>query len=128
MNSKQKKKTLNSFSEIECRVKELEDELNSKKANIENDINLETVKEMQRVVDLIEQEKLELNQIQFRIMLAIKNLSNITERRIIHLKYIGKNEGLYHKTMPLWKIANELGYSPDRINHMHGDALRHLKL
>lgn len=128
MNSKQKKELLNNFSCIEYRVKELEEELNFIKANIDNGTYLKNIEEIERVANLIEEEKIELNQTQFRIMFAIKNLPDITERRVIHLKYIGKKEGPYHKTMPLWKIANELGYSPDRINHIHGDALRHLKL
>ena len=128
MNIKQKKKLLNSFSKIEYRVKELENELNGIKGNIDNDTNLKITEKLERMAHLIEKEKTELIQIQFRIMEAIENLSDITERTIIHLKYIGKKEGLYHKTLPLWKIANELGYSLDRINHMHGDALRHLEL
>ena len=128
MNIKQKKKLLNSFSKIEYRVKELENELNGIKGNIDNDKNLKITEKLERMAHLIEKEKTELIQIQFRIMEAIENLSDITERTIIHLKYIGKKEGLYHKTLPLWKIANELGYSLDRINHMHGDALRHLEL
>jgi hypothetical protein len=128
MDSKQKKELLNSFSAIEYRIKELAEELESIEANINNGANSKTMKEMKRIANLIDEEKFELKQMQLRVMLATKNLSDITERRIIHLKYIGKKEGLYHKTLPLWKIANELGYSLDRINHIHGDALRHLEL
>ena len=128
MDIKQKKKLLNRFSKIEYRVKELENELSGIKANIGNDTNPKITEKLERMAHLIEKEKTELIQTQFCIMNAIEDLSDITERTIIHLKYIGKKEGLYHKTLPLWKIANELGYSPDRINHMHGDALRRLKL
>lgn len=120
MNSKQKKQILENFSQIEGRIKELEQE--------QKNSNFDTIEEAKKIVDLINGEKKELLETQSQIMLAIRKLSNITERRIIHLKYIGKKDGLYHKTLPLWKIANELGYSPDYINHLHGDALQHLDL
>lgn len=143
MTSKEKKEILNSFIEIEERVKELEEELEAlwSRATL-NGINNDgtprisgnnkktqaTIEKMENLVKLIDNERDELSLTQHRIMAAIRKLPDITERRIIHLKYIGKPKGIYHKTMPLWMIANKLGYSHDRIRHMHGDALLHLKL
>lgn len=143
MTAKEKKKILESFSKIEIRVKELEKERealwsraisispnfngmpkgNSKANKIEN-----TVEQMEKLVKLIDNELKELENIKYRIMTSIKELPNITERQILHLKYIGRAQGNYHKRLPLWKIANELGYSVDRVNHIHGDALRHLNI
>ncbi len=143
MTNKDKKNILEKFSKIEYRVKELEKERevlwsratsanlnyngmpkgNSKTNKIEN-----TVEQMEKLIKLIDDELNELNNIKYRIMMAIKELPNITERQILHLKYIGKTYGNYHKRMSLLEIANELGYSVDRINHIHGDALRNLNI
>jgi len=143
MTCKEKKELLNSFSKIEGRIKELEDELEALWSNatsspvntsgmprgsggvnkIEN-----AIERMERLVNLIDRERDELESVKFRIMAAVSELSNITERRVIHLKYIGKPDGQYHKTVPLWDIAKRLGYSIDRINHIHGEALQHLVL
>lgn len=143
MTSKDKKKILEKFSKIEGRAKELEKERevlwsratsanpnyngmpkgNSKTNKIEN-----TVEQMEKLIKIIDDELKELENIEYRILTAIKELSNITERQILHLKYIGRPQGNYHKRLPLWKIANELGYSVDRVNHIHGDALRHLNI
>ena len=143
MTSKEKKKVLESFSEIERRIKELENELEvlwsrttytaqnfgsilqsgNGVSKVEN-----AIEKIETIEKLIDEERASLATIQQRIMSAVRNLPNITERRIIHLKYIGKPYGSYHRTLPLWKIANELGYSIDRINHLHGDALRNLEI
>lgn len=112
MNSKQKKQTLEKYSQINGRIKELEQERKKLVAN--------TIEESEKIVDLINKEKKELLNMQSQIMLAISKLSNITERRLIYLKYI--------KALPHWKIANELGYSSDYINHLHLAALQHLEL
>lgn len=138
MNGKEKRKILNSFTEIENRVQELEKELknvqmretstNPKINNISQNNASEPPNRTEQLIELIVDERDKLTLIQYRIMAAICKLPNITERRIIQLKYIGEPQGVYHKTIPLWKIANKLGYSVDRINHMHGDALLHLEL
>lgn len=143
MTCREKKELLNSFLKIEGRIKDLEDELEVLWSNatsappdtsgmpkgsggvnkIEN-----AIERMEKLVNLIDSERDELESVKYRIMAAVRELNDITERRIIHLKYIGKPEGNYHRAMPLWKIANELGYSVDRINHLHIDALKKLKL
>lgn len=143
MTSKEKKNVLKSFSEIEGRVKELESELEmlwSRTTSTTHSFSIvpsggdgvnkieNAIEKMEKIVNLIDEERDNLVAVQQRIMSAIRKLPDITERRIIHLKYIGKPQGLYHRTLPLWKIANELGYSTDRINHLHGDALRNLEI
>ncbi|MBR2040098.1 MAG: DUF1492 domain-containing protein [Clostridia bacterium] len=112
MNSKQKKQILEKYLKINGRIKELEQEREILVAN--------TTEESKKTVDLIDKEKKELLNTQSQIMIAISKLSNITERRLIYLKYI--------KALPHWKIANELGYSYDYINHLHLVALQHIEL
>ncbi len=143
MTVKEKKEVLNNFIKIENRVKELEGELEklwsratTSSPNLDGlprgsggvDKVQIGVERIEHLVKLIDDERDELAAVQYRIMSAIRKLPDITQRRIIHLKYIGVPEGKYHRTMPLWKIANELGYSHDRIRHIHSAALLHLEL
>ena len=143
MTSKEKKQILNNFIETENRVKELEQELEklwsratSTSPNLDGlprgsggvDKIQSAVERIEKLVKLIDDERDELAAVQYRIMSAIRKLPDITERRIIHLKYIGEADSKYHRTMPLWKIANELGYSHDRIRHIHSAAILHLEL
>lgn len=142
MTYKEKKELLNSFSGIESEIKELEGELEIIWSNatsspvntsgmprgsggvnkIEN-----SVERIEKLVNLIERERDELESVKFKIMAAVRELPDITERRIIHLKYIGKVDGNYHRSLPLWKIANELGYSLDWVKRLHNRAINHLK-
>ncbi len=143
MTVKEKKEVLNNFIKTEKRVKELEGELErlwSRVTSTTPNLNglplgsggvdkvQSGVERIERLVKLIDDERDELASVQYRIMSAIRKLPDITERRIIHLKYIGVPEIKYHRTMPLWKIANELGYSHDRIRHLHSIAIAHLEL
>ncbi len=143
MTSKEKKEILNSFILIESRIMELEEELEKlwSRATLEsqsingtpngsgNTAKMQiSIERMEKIKKLINDERDELSLVQYKIMAAIKKLPNITERRIIYLKYIGKLNGKYHKNLPLWKIANKLGYSYDRVKHLHGLALLHLEL
>ena len=143
MGTKEKKELLASFNKIEGRVKELESELEvlwSIATNISPNISgmprasggfdkmVRSIEKMEELVKLIDTERDELELTKLKIMTAIKELPDITERRIIHLKYIGEADGQYHEAMPLWKIANRLGYSIDRIKHKHSDAIAHLRL
>lgn len=142
MTYKEKKELLKSFAKIEGRLRDLEGELEicynrGMGVNISPDGHGKggegpnriesTVEWMERQTLLIDSEWDELEAVRFKILEAVKRLPDITERRVIFLKYIGKASGRYHKRLPLWKIANELGYSADRINHIHGAAIRHLK-
>ena len=143
MTNKEKKVILNSFLKIEMRLRTLEweyEELRSKavsaspsfngmpKSKAEKSRIEAAVERLEKQKQLIEAERDELAAVQYRITAAIKALHDITERQIIQLKYIGKPSGKFHRAVPLWKIANKLGYSIDYINHKHIEALRHLKL
>lgn len=143
MTYKEKKELLKSFAKIEERLRDLEGELEVC-CNRGMSVNLSSsgqakggvgpnkveniVEWMEKQTLLIGRERKELETVRFRILEAVKRLPDITERRVIHLKYLGQINGKYHKRIPLWKIANELGYSTDRINHIHGAAIRHLEL
>ncbi len=138
-----KKELLNSFSEIESRICELENELKSiwnSAINTTQDINgmpkstntsnkiVNSIERMEATEVLIKEELNKLKSVNLKIRAAIAELPNITERRIIYLKYIGNVEGKYHRTVPLWKIANKLGYSYDWIKYLHRDAIERLKI
>ena len=62
------------------------------------------------------------------ILSAVNSLQNITERSVVQLYYIGKLKNGKYKRLMLWQIANELGYSEDRIKHIHINAIKHLEL
>lgn len=143
MTIKEKKEILNNFIKTENRVRELENELEmlwsratSASPNLDGlprgcsgtDKTQSAVERIEKLVKLIDEERDKLATVQYQIMSAIRKLPDITERRIIHLKYIGEPNDKQHRTMPLWKIANKLDYSHDRIRHIHGIALLHLEL
>ena len=143
MTSKEKKEILLEFSQIEGRIKELESELESLWSRAVNaSVNMDampkgnasgtkteiSVEMIERQIKKIDEERDELEARKYDIICAINELPSIIERRVLHLKYIGKATGQYYTRLPLWKIANELGYSVDRINHIHGDALKHIKI
>ncbi len=143
MTIKEKKEILNSFSMIQGRIIELEEALKNwwaratsqtpsltgmPSSNVDTNKTQFSIEKMEELKKALDAEYDELTVLQCRIIKAIKKLPSITERRVIYLKYIGENSGKYHKSLPLWKIANKLGYSYDRIKHLHGLALLHLEL
>lgn len=140
MTSKEKKKILRQFAQIDNRINDLLaeqkcvcDMINTSgeclpggvpdgskvEKSIERleDINAKILREINKLCDLKD-----------RILSAIQEMPNITERTILWLHYIGKAERGKYKRLKLWQIANEIGYSHDRVKHMHGMALLHLKL
>lgn len=60
---------------------------------------------------------------------AINEIDDVTLQRILYLAYIGKkgNDDKWHR-LKLWEVANEICYSPDRVRHLHGNALYMLNL
>ena len=141
MTNAEKREILNSFLKIEGRIQDLEEELNNLltiSTNVSSDgmpknggahSKIEIIVEvMETTMQTLNNEKLRLEIIRCQIITAIDSLTNLTERRIMHLKYIGKPNGKYHRSVPLWEIANILGYSVDRVNHLHGEALNKIKL
>ena len=140
MTNSEKKKILNSFLKIEGRIQDLEEELNSlltASTNSSSDgmpknggahSKTEAIVEaMETTRGILTREKLQLEISRCKILSAVDSLTNLTERRIMHLKYIGRPSGKYHQSVPLWEIANLLGYSVDRVNHLHGEALKKIE-
>lgn len=58
--------------------------------------------------------------LQTEILDRIEEMTNPVERRVLHLHYL--------QGYSLDRTARELGYSYERIRHIHGDALRHFNL
>lgn len=63
-----------------------------------------------------------------RVITAIDGLSDVRERQIMSLKYIGEKSGDTYRRYKLWEIANRMGYSVDRIQQLHSRALKKIKL
>ena len=140
MTSKEKKKILRQFAQLDVRVNELLIEkeywcgiistpgggvsgavISGSKVEISTEkleaLDNKIVREIDKLCDL-----------KLRILNAMQKMPNITERHVLWLHYIGKLENGKYKRLNLWQIANEIGYSHDRVKHIHGDALLHIKL
>ena len=78
--------------------------------------------------DKIKKEIDKLLELKSKILNAIFKIEDIREREILLLYYIGEKQpdGRY-KQLLLWQIANKIGYSTGRVNHLHSDAVRHIK-
>lgn len=138
----EKKALLEGFRMTEMRIRELEEEQNTlwsralnrgvydsmPSAKSKKDKTARAVERLERISEIIDTERDDLALIQFNIMQAVRKLSSVTERRIIHLKYIGEPDGIYHRPLTLYEIAEELGYGIDRIKQLHKKALQELKL
>lgn len=148
--SQEKKSILKSYGEIEGRVSELRDELemlwdaNALASPTSNEPvrgggedgnkTERTYELIEKLSELLESEIDELLLLEYRITQAIQQVPNIVERRVLTLAYIGKpataknGRALTHKRLSLFNIARELSYSYDRVKHIHGAALFHIKL
>lgn len=144
MTSSEKKKELLKVSQINKRVEELNAEIemlwSQAVAMSPNTSGMPSGgtsdgTKIERVVERLEKAQSQLtaevkalHEVKYKIISAIQGLSDIRERRVLHLAYIGKVEGTKQRPLSLWKVANEMGYSYDRIRHIHGEALLHLEL
>lgn len=59
---------------------------------------------------------LKLQQIKDKITGEIHNVNNADFIKLLYKKYV--------ECENLWSIAKNMGYSYDRIRHMHGEALK----
>jgi len=114
MDSKRKKAILQQFGATEDRVNDLRKEL--------------SVCENPVLRELYEIEKMTLIEKLVQIEQAVMNMTNMHERRVLWLHYIGDiKNGKRHRLL-LWQIANVMGYSYDWVKGVHGVALKNLKL
>lgn len=144
MTSKEKKRILLQYGEIDNYINDLQKELNSwrvrataispvisdfpKGGNFDGTKTERAVEQLVKIERQIKVETNELEKLRHKITSAIKALPDLRERRVLYLAYIGKSDGKRHKRLKLWQIAREMNYSVDRIKQFHGMALLHIKL
>ena len=144
MTSREKKQILQQFGEIDNYINDLQEELNSwwvratavspvisdlpKGGNSDGTKTERAVERLVKIEQQINEETDELYKLRYKIISAIKALPDLRERRVLYLAYIGKTDGKGYKRLKLWQIANEMGYSIDHINRLHGLGLKHINL
>ena len=144
MTSREKKQILQQFGEIDNYINDLQEELNSwwvratavspvisdlpKGGNSDGTKTERAVERLVKIEQQINAEIDELYKLRYKIISAIKALPDLRERRVLYLAYIGKTDGKEYKPLKLWQIANEMGYSIDHINRLHGLGLKHINL
>lgn len=144
MTSREKKQILQQFGEIDNYINDLQKELNlwwvratavspvisdlPKGGNTDGTKTERAVEHLVKIEQQINKETDELEKLRYKIISAIKTLPDLRERRVLYLAYIGKTDGKGYKRLKLWQIADEMGYSFDRIKHIHGAALLHIEL
>lgn len=144
MTSREKKQILQQFGEIDDYINDLLEELNlwwvratavspvisdlPKGGNSDGTKTERAVERLVKIEQQINEETDELYKLRYKIISAIKALPDLRERRVLYLAYIGKTDGKGYKCLKLWQIANEMGYSIDHINRLHGLGLKHINL
>lgn len=142
--SKEKKQILQQYGEIDTHIKELQEELRAWRARatavspVLSDLprggspdgtkTERAVEHLAKIERQIDVETDELCRLRYKIVSAIKALPDLRERRVLYLAYIGKSGENGVRRLKLWQIADEMGYSFDRIKHIHGNALLHIRL
>ena len=142
MTSKEKKRILLRYGEIDRYIDELESELaywrsrvtstspvisDMPKGGSADGTKLE--KSVEKIIKLEKQIDDEINKLvnlRNTILSAIQALPDEREQKVLRLAYIGKAGAGGYKRLKLWQISREMNYSYDRIRHIHGMALLHL--
>ena len=142
MTSKEKKQILLQYSDIDRHIDELQAELDMWWSRLsggrlsdmpkggESD-GTETERAIERIVKIEQQIDDEIDELlimRHKILSAINALKDIRERRVLYLAYVGKDNGDGRIRLKLWQVANEMHYSLDHVNRLHGMALKHINL
>lgn len=142
MTSKEKKQILLQYSDIDRHIDELQAELDmwwsrlsggrlSDMPKGNSNDGTETERAIERIVKIEQQIDNEIDELlimRHKILSAINALKDIRERRVLYLAYIGKESGDKRRRLMLWQVANEMHYSLDHVNRLHGMALKHINL
>lgn len=143
MTSQDKKKILLQFEHIDEHIKELKAEAEQwwERASLKSPdmsgmpksqslltAQQRALEHLETVLKQIDDETDKLLILRSDLMKAINQLTDIRERRVLYLKYIGKSDGDKYKRLTLNEIAEEMHYSYDRIKQIHGYALLHIDL
>lgn len=145
MTSKEKKRILLQYGEIDRHIDELQAEKSFWRSRVTStspvlsDIpksggsdgtKLEVA--IEKIIKIEQQISDEIDRLVIqrdKISSAIQKLPDEREKSVLYLAYIGKTEyDGRQKRLKLWQIAREMNYSVDRIKQLHGTALLHIKL
>lgn len=144
MTSKEKKRILLRYGEIDRHIDELEAEKSFWWSRVTStspvmsdmpkvggsdgtllEVSLEKIiKIEQQINDEIDR----LATLRDKISSAIQSMTDEREKRVLYLAYIGKSSASGQKRLKLHQIAREMNYSVDRIKQLHGTALLHIEL
>ena len=144
MTSKEKKRILLRYGEIDRHIDELEAEKSfwwsrvtstspvmsdmPKGGGSDGTLLEVSVENIMKIEQQINDEIYRLATLRDKISSAIQSMTDEREKRVLYLAYIGKTSASGQKRLKLHQIAREMNYSIDRIKQLHGTALLHIDL
>ena len=144
MTSKEKKRILLRYGEIDRHIDELEAEKSfwwsrvtstspvmsdmPKGGGSDGTLLEVSVENIMKIEQQINDEIERLATLRDKISSAIQSMTDEREKRVLYLAYIGKSSASGQKRLKLHQIAREMNYSIDRIKQLHGTALLHIDL
>lgn len=144
MTSKEKKRILLRYGEIDRHIDELKAEKASwwsrvtstsqvmsdmpKGGKSDGTLLEVSVEKIIKIENQINDEIDRLVTMRDKISSAIQSLTDEREKRVLYLAYIGKSSASGKKRLKLHQIAREMNYSVDHINRLHGMALKHINI
>lgn len=144
MTSKEKKRILLRYSEIDRHIDELAAEKSfwwsrvtstspvmsdmPKGGKSDGTLLEVSVENIMKIEQQINDEIDRLATLRDKISSAIQSMTDEREKRVLYLAYIGKSSASGQKRLKLHQIAREMNYSIDRIKQLHGTALLHIDL
>lgn len=144
MTSKEKKRILLRYGEIDRHIDELEAEKSfwwsrvTSTSQVMSDLPkgggsdgtlLEvSVENIMKIEQQINDEIDRLATLRDKISSAIQSMTDEREKRVLYLAYIGKSSASGQKRLKLHQIAREMNYSERQVKRLHGYALLHIDL
>ncbi len=145
--AQQNKKILQRFADIDSHIAELEQEQDMWWSRLTNTSPVMSdmphggangtskvergFEQLEQITRQIDDEIDRLLMLRNRITRAISAMDSINEQRVLRLAYIGRPDGNirrpHYRQLKLWQIANEMNYSVDHVNRLHGLALKNIR-
>lgn len=144
MTSKEKKRILLRYGEIDRHIDELEAEKSfwwsrvtstspvmsdlPKGGGSDGTLLEVSVENIMKIEQQINDEIDRLATLRDKISSAIHSMTDEREKRVLYLAYIGKSSASGKKRLKLYQIAREMNYSERQVKRLHGYALLHIDL
>lgn len=144
MTSKEKKRILLRYGEIDRHIDELEAEKSfwwsrvtstspvmsdlPKGGGSDGTLLEVSVENIMKIEQQINDEIDRLATLRDKISSAIQSMTDEREKRVLYLAYIGKSSASGQKRLKLHQIAREMNYSERQVKRLHGYALLHIDL